>query len=70
MLECVWPCWRWGFTVKMGFEVIHAQATPTMTHKLLLLPAHQDVELSASSPAPYLPGCCHASHYDDKGLIC
>jgi hypothetical protein len=30
------------------------------------LPADQDVELSVSSPAPCLPGCCHVSCQDDN----
>jgi hypothetical protein len=33
-----------------------------------LLTADQDVELSAPSPAPCLPACCHASCHDDNGL--
>ena len=35
---------------------------------LLLLPADQDVELSAPSPAPCLPACRHVSLHDDNGL--
>jgi hypothetical protein len=31
------------------------------------LSSEQDVELSAP-PAPFLPGCCHASCHDDNGL--
>lgn len=34
----------------------------------LLLPVDQDVELSAPSPAPCLPACCHVSCYDNNGL--
>jgi hypothetical protein len=33
---------------------------------LLWLPLNQDVELSASSRAPYLPGSFYASHHDDQ----
>ncbi|EDL12950.1 mCG145948, partial [Mus musculus] len=32
------------------------------------LPSDQDVELSAPSPAPNLPGCRHASHHFGNGL--
>jgi len=32
------------------------------------LPLDEDIELSAPSPAPCLPGCCHASCYDDNEL--
>ncbi|EDL28701.1 mCG140546, partial [Mus musculus] len=28
----------------------------------------QDIDLSAPSPAPCLPGCWQASHHDDDGL--
>jgi hypothetical protein len=47
----------------MGFEGSEAQAG-LMTHSLLLLPANPDVELSATSPAPCLSTCWHASCYD------
>jgi hypothetical protein len=53
--------------VGAGFEVSYAQAMPSVAHSLLL-PADQDVEISAPSPAPCLPPCCHASHHDDNGL--
>ena len=53
--------------VGVGFEIYHAQTMPSEAH-LSLLPIDQDVELSAPSPAPCLPGCCHASHHDDNGL--
>ena len=32
------------------------------------LPSNQDAELSAPSPALFLPACCHVSHHDDNGL--
>jgi hypothetical protein len=51
-----------------GCEVLSAQAMSSVECILLLLPADQDVELSAPSPAPSLPTCCHASHDDDNGL--
>ena len=38
-----------------GLEVLYAQAKARAAHSLLLLPADQDVELSAPSPAPCLP---------------
>jgi hypothetical protein len=50
---------------EVGFEVIHAQATPSVVHKCFLMPADQNVELSA--PALYLPAY-HASCYNDNGL--
>ena len=46
-------------SMEAGFEVLYAQAIPSLAHSLLLLPADQDVELSAPSPAPCLPACCH-----------
>ena len=39
----------------MGFEVLYAQAMPSVAHSLLLLPVDQDVELSAPSLVPSLP---------------
>jgi hypothetical protein len=48
-------------------EVSYAQAAPSVAHSFLL-PADQDVELSASPAPPCLPACHHASHYDDNGL--
>jgi hypothetical protein len=52
----------------MGFEVSYAQAILSVVYSLLLLPSDQDVDLSAPSPAPCLPTCCHASHPDNNGL--
>ena len=53
--------------MESGFEVSEAQVWPVW-HSLFLLPANPDVELVATSPAPCLPACCHASHHDDNGL--
>ena len=39
----------------VGFEVSYAQALPSVEHSCHLLPEDQDVELSATSPAPSLP---------------
>jgi hypothetical protein len=50
-----------------GFEVLYAQASPSVTVPSLV-PVDQDVELSASLPAPSLPERCHASHNNDNGL--
>ena len=44
----------WG----VGFEVLCAEAIPSVEHSLLLLTADQDVELLAP-PAPCLPAHCH-----------
>jgi hypothetical protein len=33
-----------------------------------LLPADQDVELSANFPASCLAACCHISYHNDNGL--
>jgi hypothetical protein len=57
-------CHCWG-----GLQgVTYVQAILSVVHSLSLLPSDQNVELSAPSPAPCLPGCCHASHHDDNGL--
>ena len=52
-------------SLEMGLGVSSAQARPSGT--LFLLPAHLDVELSATSPAPCLLVFCHASNHDDNG---
>ena len=39
----------------------YAQAIPSV-ERTLLLPADQDVELSAPSPAPCLPTSCHGNN--------
>jgi hypothetical protein len=41
--------------MEAGFEVINAQAVPSVTHSPLLLPGNQDVEFSAPSPVPCQP---------------
>ena len=46
--------------VESGFEVIYAQATSSVVYSLLMLPADQDVELPAPSPALCMPAHCHA----------
>jgi hypothetical protein len=43
------------------FGVLYAQGMVILDHSLLLLPADQDVELSATSPLPYWPVYCQAS---------
>ena len=67
LLEEVWPYWRKCVTVGAGFGVSYAQDLPSVEHSLFLA-ADQDTELSATSLAPYLPGCCHVSHHDDNEL--
>ena len=49
----------------LGFEV---QKPMPDTVNFSSSAADQDMELSTPSPAPCLPACCHASHYDDNGL--
>ena len=53
---------HWG----VGFRVSKVQVYPSVS--LFLLPMNSDVELSAISPAPCLPVCCHDSCHDDNGL--
>ena len=52
----------------LDFEVLYAQAMLSVVHSLVLLPVDQDVELSAPSPAPCLPECCHIYHHNGNGL--
>jgi hypothetical protein len=70
--EYVWPIgngivrkcslvWMKYVTVGVGFE-----ALPNVEKSVFFcLLSEQDVELSVS-PAPCLPGCCHASCLDDE----
>jgi hypothetical protein len=51
-----------------GFKVSYAQATPSVTDCLSLLPVDQDIDLLAPSPVCV---CLHAAMfpcYDDNGL--
>ena len=68
LLEQVWLCWRKYVTMGAGFVGSYAQTPPSVPHSLLLLPADTDVELSAPSPAPYLPAFYHVSHHENNGL--
>lgn len=52
----------------MGFEVSFAQATLGVVHSFSLLPAGQNVEHLAPSPAPCLSLNCHALQHDANGL--
>ena len=50
----VWPLLEEVCHCGMGFEVLHAQARPSVTHSLLLLPADPDVELAPSPDHVFL----------------
>ena len=50
----------------MRFQKLKARASGSLS---LFLPVDSDVELSATSPAPYLSSCHHDSWQDDNGLI-
>ena len=69
----MWPCKsRYGLvggTVLLGvvFEVAKAQARPYGSVSFWLS-VDPDVELSATSLAPCLPACYHASCHGDNGL--
>jgi len=51
-----------------GLEVSYAQALPSVGHSLLRHTKDPDIELSATSPAPYPPVCHHTSCHDDNQL--
>jgi hypothetical protein len=59
LLEEMCHCGGWALSSPM------LKLCPMWTLLLLLDP---DVELSAPSPAPCLPGCYHASRHDDNEL--
>ena len=54
-------------SLRVGFEDIYAQATPSVSSHFLL-PTEQDAELSTPPPAPCLHLHETMSHYDDNGL--
>jgi hypothetical protein len=54
--------------VEVVFDVLYAQAIPSVGHSLLMLLVDQDVDLSAPSLVPCLPACYHVSHHDCNGL--
>ena len=55
-----------SMSLGVGFELSKAHTGPGFF--LSLLPANQDVKLSAVSPAPYPPMCFHAPCHDDNAL--
>ena len=64
LLEEVCHCGGWSLAVSS-----YAQDLPSMGETVLFwLPSDQDIDLYASSLAPCLPVCCHASCLDDNGL--
>ena len=63
VLEQEWPCWRKCATVGVGNETLLL----TTWGSVFQQPSDEDVELSAT-PAPCLPGCCHARTLRIMGL--
>ena len=53
-------------SLRVGFEFSDDQARPNVT--LFLLPDDPDIKLPATSLAPCLPACHHASCHDNNGL--
>jgi hypothetical protein len=71
LLEYVWPCWRNCFTVGVGFEVFCSSSIQCGRDPppagCFWLSGDKDLELSVSSPAPCLAGCCcHVSGNDNN----
>ena len=68
LFERIRMCGLVGGSVSMveECEALKAYAKPRVS--LFFLPIDQVGELSALSPAPCLPSCCHASHHDDNRL--
>jgi hypothetical protein len=52
-------------SLRVGFEVSPARFVSLSPS---LLPADQDINFSATSPAPYLPAATLPPHQDDHGL--
>lgn len=81
--EWVWSCWsRCGLRVGVAFVGLGvaflekvclwgAGAGALRLQKLKAvfpMPVDPEVEISATSPAPCLPACHHASYHDNNGL--
>ena len=73
LFERIRTCGLVGIGVALSEEVCHwgwvlrfqkLKASPMADS----LPADQDVELSATFPAPCLPACHHVSYHDVNGL--
>jgi hypothetical protein len=63
LLVYMWPYWRKHVIVEVGFETFLLASWKS----IFQLPLEQEAELSAT-PAPCLPGHCHAFHHEDNGL--
>ena len=62
-------CGLLGGSVSLGQALMSQKLKPGLVaHCLFMLSQDPDIELSATSPAPCLPACHHASHHDDNGL--
>lgn len=70
LLEYVSPSWRKCIIMEVSFNILYAQAMPSVAQNLLLVPADEDVELSCPFPAPCLPAHYHVSCHVDDGLNC
>ena len=68
--EAIRRCGFVGDSVTLGvdFEVSDAQTSPVSLSLPSSLSDNLSVDLSASSPVPYLPVCCHASRHNNNGL--
>ena len=54
----------WHWRKALGFQMLK----PCLVSSLFLLPVNLDVELLASSPAPWMLVCHHTSHHGDNKL--
>jgi hypothetical protein len=57
-------CGLFGGSVSLG-SGLRSSSPGSVAHSQFLLPVTPDVELSATSPAPCLPACCHVSCHDN-----
>lgn len=63
LLECTWLCWRKCVIIGGGAWSFRC-SSQAHCFTLFLLSLDLDVLFSATSPAPCLPACFHASHCD------
>ena len=69
LLEKDWGCGLVGgsMSLRVGFEVSKAQASPRVSLSLFQLPVDLDIELTAIFLTPCLPLCHHGPHHNDDG---
>ena len=65
----IWPCWSKYVTGWVeGWALRFQKLKPSLVAHSLFAACRSGVQFSATSPAPYLPACCHASYHEDNEI--